>query len=60
MVYKTNFYNGMMCKFVCELKKKRRKGALEEIAAGGRYDRMLNDLRYVLINYPISSIVSNV
>lgn len=49
MVYNIHQYSGMMCQFVCELKKKRRKGALDVIAAGGRYDGMLADLRFAIV-----------
>ena len=45
MVYNIYQYSGMMCQFICELKKKRRKGAWDVIAAGGRYDDMLSHLR---------------
>lgn len=46
MVYNVHQYSGMICQFVCELKKKRRKGpVMEVLAAGGRYDEMLNSFR---------------
>lgn len=44
-MYNVHQYSGMMCQFVCELKKKRRKGGMEVLAAGGRYDAMLNNFR---------------
>ncbi|KAJ4436658.1 hypothetical protein ANN_16789 [Periplaneta americana] len=45
LVYNVQQYSGMMCQFVCELKKKRRRGGLDVIAAGGRYDNMLANFR---------------
>ncbi|KAK7862324.1 hypothetical protein R5R35_005220 [Gryllus longicercus] len=41
MLYNINLYSGMMCQFVCELKKKRRKVGIDVIAAGGRYDSLV-------------------
>lgn len=46
LVYNIQQYSGMMCQFVCELKKKRRRGGLDVLAAGGRYDCMLANQRY--------------
>ncbi|XP_066996679.1 eIF-2-alpha kinase GCN2 [Anabrus simplex] len=48
LVYNVQQYSGMMCQFVCELKKKRRKGGLDVIAAGGRYDSLLAKFRQTL------------
>ncbi|XP_021938823.1 eIF-2-alpha kinase GCN2 isoform X2 [Zootermopsis nevadensis] len=48
LVYNVQQYSGMMCQFVCELKKKRRRGGLDVIAAGGTYDKMLADFRRTL------------
>lgn len=45
MVYNVQLYSGMMFQFVCELKKKRRRGGLDVLAAGGRYDEMLSNFR---------------
>jgi histidyl-tRNA synthetase len=45
LVYNVQQYSGMMCQFVCELKKKRRRGGLDVIAAGGRYDNMVANFR---------------
>ncbi|XP_063231098.1 eIF-2-alpha kinase GCN2 isoform X2 [Bacillus rossius redtenbacheri] len=45
LVYNSHQYSGMMCQFVCELKKKRRKGGMDVLAAGGRYDSMLHTFR---------------
>jgi histidyl-tRNA synthetase len=47
MVYNVQQYSGMMCQFLCELKKKRRRSGLDVIAAGGRYDNMLSNFRWV-------------
>ncbi|XP_046402509.1 eIF-2-alpha kinase GCN2 [Ischnura elegans] len=48
LVYNVHQYSGMMCQMVCELKKKRRKGGLDIIAAGGRYDSLLASYRHIL------------
>ncbi|XP_071450666.1 eIF-2-alpha kinase GCN2 isoform X2 [Hetaerina americana] len=48
LVYNVHQYSGMMCQMVCELKKKRRKGGLDIIAAGGRYDSLLTSYRRIL------------
>lgn len=45
LVYNVQQYSGMMCQFLCELKKKRRQSGLDVIAAGGRYDSMLSTYR---------------
>lgn len=45
MMYNVQLYSGMMFQFVCELKKKRRRGGLDVLAAGGRYDDMLGNFR---------------
>jgi translation initiation factor 2-alpha kinase 4 len=45
LVYNVQQYSGMMCQFLCELKKKRRRSVLDVIAAGGRYDNMLSTFR---------------
>ncbi|XP_077285683.1 eukaryotic translation initiation factor 2 alpha kinase Gcn2 isoform X2 [Arctopsyche grandis] len=55
MVYNVHQYSGMMCQFICELKKKRRKGAWDVIAAGGRYDSMLCNLRKTLQRVDLNS-----
>lgn len=49
LVYNVQQYSGMMCQFLCELKKKGRRSGLDVIAAGGRYDNMLSTFRYTLI-----------
>ncbi|GLV39622.1 Gcn2 [Carabus blaptoides fortunei] len=48
LVYNIQQYSGMMCQFVCELKKKRRRGGLDVLAAGGRYDRMISNYRFTM------------
>ncbi|KAF5288488.1 hypothetical protein FQA39_LY15417 [Lamprigera yunnana] len=47
LIYNAQQYSGMMCQFVCELKKKRRKGGMEVLAAGGRYDNMIMNYRNI-------------
>ncbi|KAF5298737.1 hypothetical protein FQR65_LT09606 [Abscondita terminalis] len=47
LIYNARQYSGMMCQFVCELKKKRRKGGMDVLAAGGRYDKMIMDYRNI-------------
>ncbi|XP_066249145.1 eIF-2-alpha kinase GCN2 isoform X1 [Euwallacea similis] len=41
-------YSGMICEFVCDLKKKKRLDCKEVVAAGGRYDAMISYYRTVM------------
>lgn len=45
LVYNVQQYSGMMCQFVCELKRKRRRGGTDVLAVGGRYDAMVAGYR---------------
>ncbi|KAK5647909.1 hypothetical protein RI129_002801 [Pyrocoelia pectoralis] len=45
LIFNVRQYSGMMCQFVCELKKKRRRGGMDVLAAGGRYDGMIMSYR---------------
>lgn len=54
MVYNVQLYSGMMFQFVCELKKKRRRGGLDVLAAGGRYDETVNNFRSVIFILPMT------
>ncbi|XP_031334945.1 eIF-2-alpha kinase GCN2 isoform X2 [Photinus pyralis] len=47
LLFNVRQYSGMMCQFVCELKKKRRRGGMDVLAAGGRYDGMIASYRNV-------------
>ncbi|KAK4885013.1 hypothetical protein RN001_001284 [Aquatica leii] len=47
LIYNAQQYSGMMCQFVCELKKKRRRGGMDVLAAGGRYDKMIMNYRNI-------------
>lgn len=38
-------YSGMICQFACELRKKHKKGSLDVLAAGGRYDNIIAEYR---------------
>lgn len=48
LVYNVHQYSGMICQFVCELKKKRKHDSKEVVAAGGRYDAMINYYRGIM------------
>lgn len=41
LIYNIQQYSGMICQFVCEVKKKHKHHSLEVLAAGGRYDSMV-------------------
>lgn len=41
-------YSGMICQFVCELKKKHKRNSMDVLAAGGRYDNMIADFRNIM------------
>lgn len=47
-VYNIHHYSGMICQFVCEVKKKHKHKNMEVIAAGGRYDAMITSYRTIL------------
>lgn len=49
-VYNIQQYSGMICQFVCELKKKHKHGNKEVLAAGGRYDYMITSYRKIMEN----------
>lgn len=48
LVYNVHQYSGMICQFVCDLKKKHRHGSMEVLAAGGRYDSMIAWYRSIM------------
>jgi hypothetical protein len=48
VVYNIRQYSGMICQFVCDLKKKHRHGNKEVLAAGGRYDSMIASYRKIV------------
>ncbi|XP_044265056.1 eIF-2-alpha kinase GCN2 [Tribolium madens] len=54
-MYNIQQYSGMICQFVCELKKKHRHGNKEVLAAGGRYDAMITSYRRIMENANILS-----
>lgn len=48
LIYNMQQYSGMICQFVCELKKKHKQDNMEVLAAGGRYDNMIADYRNLM------------
>lgn len=48
LVYNMQHYSGMVCQFVCELKKKHKRNNMDVLAAGGRYDNMIADYRCIM------------
>ncbi|CAH0551983.1 unnamed protein product [Brassicogethes aeneus] len=48
LFYNIQQYSGMICQFVCEIKKKH-KHSLEVLAAGGRYDSMIATHRNIML-----------
>ncbi|XP_030764956.1 eIF-2-alpha kinase GCN2 [Sitophilus oryzae] len=48
LVYNVQQYSGMICQFVCELKKKRKHDNKEVVAIGGRYDAMIAYYRNIM------------
>ena len=54
VIYNIQQYSGMICQFVCELKKKHKHGNKEVLAAGGRYDSMITSYRKMIDNANMS------
>lgn len=48
LVYNVHQYSGMICQFVCDLKKKHKHSNMEVLAAGGRYDSMISWYRSIM------------
>ncbi|XP_031785554.1 eIF-2-alpha kinase GCN2 [Nasonia vitripennis] len=48
LVHNIQQHSGIIYQITCEIKKRRRRGGQEVIAAGGRYDKMLASFRQVL------------
>ena len=45
MVYKHQHFSGLIFQFVAANKQKRKRGGVDTLAAGGRYDKMINQFR---------------
>ncbi|XP_012285402.1 eIF-2-alpha kinase GCN2 [Orussus abietinus] len=48
LVHNIQQHSGVIFQITCELKRRRRRGGQEVMAAGGRYDKMLTSFRQVL------------
>lgn len=58
LVYNIKQYSGMICQFVCDLKKKKRPDTKEVVAVGGRYDAMISYYRTIMeqTNMPVKNL----
>ncbi|XP_034940000.1 eIF-2-alpha kinase GCN2 [Chelonus insularis] len=48
LAYNMQHHSGVIFQITCDLKRRRRRGGQEVIAAGGRYDKMLQSFRRIL------------
>ncbi|KAJ8673725.1 hypothetical protein QAD02_004987, partial [Eretmocerus hayati] len=48
LVHNIQQYSGIIYQITCEIKRRRRRGGQDVIAAGGRYDKMLSSFRQIL------------
>lgn len=48
LFYNVQQYSGMICQFLCELKRKHKHDNMEVLAAGGRYDSMIKSFRSIV------------
>ncbi|KAF7284929.1 hypothetical protein GWI33_017408 [Rhynchophorus ferrugineus] len=48
LIYNIQQYSGMICQFVCEIKRKKKHDSKEVVAVGGRYDSMIAYYRGIM------------
>lgn len=49
MTFCSNIYSGLLFQVVCDLKRRKNKMTMDTIAAGGRYDGLIKNFRFELI-----------
>ncbi|XP_014673320.1 PREDICTED: eukaryotic translation initiation factor 2-alpha kinase 4-like [Priapulus caudatus] len=57
LVLSVQYYSGMFFQFAREMKKRRRKGGLDILAVGGRYDKLVAEYRRPSLVAPLQHVV---